>query len=362
MITLPNHLNVFFSTTGLTMSEANHVANIAKELAIGIQAQIENTSEVKETVDYSGKEIELTSSKKIDNLQELCMKEGEIYGLAAWLREGIKAKEIANKYLADLDVSKFLSNDEAKIFNEKPEQPEYPEKPKYPDYPDVPDYPVMPELFSEISIIGEFNIKERAEYYILEAKAAHLGKKIHNDGKITTMRKELHNFKAFRVQNFNWGQGTRDYPVKREQLYTIQEIDDLFFFLQKEHREVEKRLNYYKARIKNDINLKNQKLLADYNIKYSKVRREIELIDTKYNQDITAIDTKYNQAVELLNIKFNQEHKVWQAKASEMTILAEERRLHDINTLANLKIAIPNELQNVLDFVQIFSKKEKKGE
>jgi len=312
-----NHLMVFFAKNGLTSSEANHQANMTKEVCEKIARDLESTSSAKEILIYDNNvDIDLDSNHRIDNLEDICKKEGELYAISAWLREAIKAKEILLKYFNDLHWSLFLDSETESVSYFTVEQPI------------EPNYD--PIFVTEQDIIGEMSIADRAEYLRCESIAAHLGKKLHSRGLITIIRKQIQKFIPTRFHSLNNGNGVKDFPVLRKKLYEIDEFEKIFFSLQEEHRSAEQKLNWFKANIKNEVTLRNAAITA----------KEKE----KYQDEID----QYNIAIR----NWNDEKSKHDQKITILKSSAEERRLRKIKEISELKIIIPEKLQTVLEFVK----------
>lgn len=87
----------FFGDKGLTSTSANHIANLAKEAYERLEAKLNTTSFIRETITVIGSTAEttvklaqtglITSAPNI--LKEIC----EYKSLIAWLREAIIEKE-----------------------------------------------------------------------------------------------------------------------------------------------------------------------------------------------------------------------------------------------------------------------------
>ena len=311
-------ISVFFSDKGMSMSEANHTANMTKEIADNTARTLSNTAGVTETIIFGGERIALDSNKSLPNLTELCSKEGELFALSAWLREAIKAKQAALDFIAKCNDIEFLS----------PEEREIPDAPVRPSMGPIPEL----EMISEQDVINEMDCKERAEYLMVEAQAAHIGKKIHDNGQVSQMRKSLKAFKSTRFHTLQSGGGPCDYPVTREKLYPEAVIDKVFFELQSQHRSLEARLNYFKAKIKNAVTERNAEL--------SKTRADAF---AAANAVLQAQTDQYNARMILL-----------QNLTKELNLLAETRRLEKTKEIAALKIIIPFALEPTLEYVKSY--------
>jgi ribosomal protein S17 len=317
---LPKHLTVFFAGEGLSQTEANHQANMVKEIADIIKREFESTGVYTEKVVYAGEEVPLDNNQTITDLVEKAQMEGNLYALSAWLRSAVKAKEELLKIIRTAPDTFFLTEEEVypTISIPRPMQHEVP----------------LQKTWTEEDVIGEFTIAERAEYLRLEAQAAHLGKKIHTGGILDQIFTGLRNFVPFRFHGLRDGAGMKDFPVRRARLYEVEGFEAAFFQLQAEHRSVEARLNWYKARIQN--------LVAERNAQQIREGR-------------AASDKLYGE--------YLQKRQEWEAhcediRAKEQDLLQviAERRQNATSQVSAYKIVVPKELEPVLQKVQTFKR------
>ena len=282
---------VFFGEHGLTSTSANHLANIAQEKIVSNEAKLKNLNFVTTTVDIVGSPAD---SGKVINKGYDEAQLGEIRGLlaeiadmnafCAWIREAIRAKDSELEDVTDMSYEEWLK--ENNLENERP----------------VPEDDVTID-----DIKAEMNIKERNEYFHLEAIAATIGKYIHKDGIYSAARQELHNrlMKPYSTE----GTGKETLIYQHTPSIDQQKVEDLFFDLQKWHRTNEASLN----RIK-------------YNIRQKVVQRNMEK------------SQQYRSEMEEYNIQFrklNAQFKEWKIKECER--------------ISQLKIVIPQELQTIYD-------------
>lgn len=162
---------------------------------------------------------------------------------------------------------------------------------------------------------AQLTIKELAEFLSYEAEAAAYGHYIHNNGLLKLWQKELSQplFAFDRDKN----------PIVTAERTDPAEVDSLFFELQKKHRESEQKCNYYKAKLKNMVALENT---ARTN---------------KYSAELSEYKKAYNQ--------FESNSHI--AESNRTNKIIEEKK-----RISALKIIIPEQLQNTLDFVQSYSK------
>lgn len=278
----------FFSDKGITSSSANHLANIAKETAEQIKSELNNINFLKTTVSLLGsKDPQLIkdgiSNEDLETIQDKLQVVIEANAFIAWVREAIKAKDDEITAVKSMSVESY--------------------------YSDVLQLGVMdtelmyPKEIKDSDILANWNIKERNEYFSLEAEAAVIGKFIHPEGSYAKARKKLLNNNEKVVEKSD------SYVLVYESIPTVDvnKEEEVFFKLQKKHREVNAQLNKLKSRIT------NEKLALQ-------VEENNKVVE--HNSKVRDIRQKYT---DLLN----------------------EYRTKETDRIAKLKIVIPNELINI---------------
>ena len=288
-----DYTSKFLDTKGLTTAEANYTANIIKELCERISNEIKQLTLFKGTLNFQGKQTEYNKVYKVENLEEKCLEEGNLYALSAWLREAIKAKEALLKQVEN-------DNFDISLLNEV-------------------NYGKTTNLLTEDEVKYSLPINELAEYLAYEAKAAHIGKKVHPNGIFEQWFNMIKNTPKVQINEIN-----KDYIVEFDQVVDEKDLYQTYFTLQKEYREAEQKVNYYKAKVKNLLNERNQEI----------------------NQKNRALQDKLSQDLEIQNSK----NLALQAEINNL-------RGQKLKEVSELKIIIPNELQKTLDYVQTYSKK-----
>ena len=272
--------------TGLTSSEASHVANFIKEQVKNIDVTTSNFKVITQEGRRDGTYLRLDSNEEIKNWDDLLLEKGKLFALSAWLKESIKYKEDQIKKIrsSSLDTSTL------------------PKK-------DVPKPPTKLDTSFEDFFL-ELSIKEKAEYLLNESKASHIGKFIHNfDG----VRNVLDNFKPTEFVNIS---STEVMTVRNTMLYDREELLGRIEKLQNIHRECEKVINYYKAKYKEwaaELDTQFQKNWKNYAEEVHMIERENSMILVKARADF------------------------------------EIERTRKLEVLKNLKITIPIEFQPILD-------------
>jgi hypothetical protein len=285
--------NVFFSENGLTSTSANHVANLAKEYVQNIEKDLSNTSFINTSVSIidSNNDVTISIGKDATFLELIENKLNKISAaksLIAWLREALKAKEKLQQELNQLSLYDWIKTEK----NET-----------------VPVYPERDDYMTEDDYYASLNIKDRNRYYMLETQAAVYGKYIHPSGAFSKAREELSDKlnKPHEVKEDGRDTIIYNYNPSVEQ----SKVEDLFFKLQKDYRQVQAQLN----------GMKHECELALSENRIS--------IDNAYKEELE----KYNQTIN----KYNVEYNLWTKKKSQ--------------EYASLKIAIPDNLKSIYNEV-----------
>lgn len=277
------------SNKGLTSSEANHITNITKELVkdlSSITMPLHTSLVVKGNVDYPLDE-NTRNEKWVENIKRV----GELFSLSAWLKSGIKIKE---NLLDEVSNSRYYDVDKT-VYEENV---------------------IAPKVDFE-TYLDTLSVKDRNEYLSNEASAAHVGKFIHN---FDSMRDAIDKFRPTSFETIN----NEVVTIKSSRLYTKDELINGFFDLQKQHRESEKVVNYYKAKHKEWV-----KVVSD---EATNLQKEV-------------------------NFRNSQFQKIYADKHEQERLAFESAKREKMAEISNQKIVIPNELQDTLDFVNQYAKK-----
>ncbi|MBA2735300.1 MAG: hypothetical protein H0U50_00790 [Pyrinomonadaceae bacterium] len=313
MLTLPDKIHrqighnlIFFGDDGLSMSEANAVAGKAGDIADTVGRLLNQTGSYVKTTELDGKIVTLVHPKKIENLVEVAKKDGELYGLKAYLMEAIKAKNSIVDYLKTAEQEIFAEENE-KIHAYDQTEDLYPER----------------KTVNENTVLQKWSLEERAEYYLLEAQVAHLGKKVHPNGILDRLAQESFEGVRYEREELNSGQGgTKTHIAEVSSLYTPDEAQSAFYNLHDARRELEKRLNWYKARLQNELNAQQIEAEAEF-------------------------QSKLNDYAELQKKKREADEQLRSALQS--------RRLNFVREASDLKILVPDALRGIYDFVVNFN-------
>lgn len=254
---------VFFKKEGeegvaLTSTSANHIANLAKEYIQSVETRLNNicffNAEIALIGSVGGANTIQTgeTSEVLNNLQSLLEGVAQAKSLIAWLREGIKAKESLMKGLQATSLEDWREENGLTS----------------------PEAPNHGHVLTEIEYYASLPIKERNRYYQLETEAAVLGKYIHPDGHLSDARKELKD-KLQHPHKVD-GKGRDALIYTYTPTVSVAEVDNVFFELQKKHREIQAQLNAMKYSCEQAINDSTNKVNTEYMIALQKYQAKLK--------------------------------------------------------------------------------------
>lgn len=296
--------NVYFNEKGITSTEGNHLCNIAKELQ---QAAINRLNSVKffeTTISVIGsneKQLMSKGNESLDFIEEDLQLVASLNAFCAWVHEAIKEKERQQDNIRKL------------IFDEWAEQLSV-------ELPTSPKHPSKPLVVSEQSVLDSWDINKRNKYLELEAFASTIGKYIHPNGEYSCAREKAHNAINKPISKEGSGRDTVLYHTTPS--INIEDVDNLYMFLQSKHREYEKQLNMMKAEIKESVT----KLTVENNQHYENLLEIYRKEYSDYNSKLLELRSQYN---------------TWITKTLE--------------NISKYKIAIPNNLKETFNLLKKIS-------
>lgn len=264
----------FFGDKGLTATSANHIANLAKEAYEKLEAKLESTSFIKETIQVIGSTAETTvkysQAGLISQAEKILIDIYNYKSLIAWLREAIKEKENFFK------VNKAWQSNEYLLH--------------------LNNRPVRENYITEQDVINSWTVKEQEDYLSLETQCAVIGKYIHPNGPLSKAKTELSKRINKPVTTECSGRDTiiRKYYAE----CTEEEVDNLFFKLQKYHREFQARLNGIKHKIEIAIREDMQRKDEAYKLALEEYHSKLDELSI---QDKLTRDAKHKE-IESLKI------------------------------------------------------------
>lgn len=281
----------------LTSTSANHVANMAKEYLQTLKKELNDISLVDTTVELIGS-VNPTilnngvSKEFLENIPNKLQQIIQAQSLIAWLREAIKEKEEM------LEKIKHLSSkDWCNKFSKQ-----YPEPPTKMSY--LTDY----EYYISLSV------KEKNKYYHLETTCAVIGKLIHPEGSLSEAREKLK--ERINSPHDLRGSGRDALVYTYTPTVSVEDIDNIFFTLQDQHRTAQAELNAIKHKCEVAI---SQSIIECEN-KYTKEMQE-------YNTAMSEIISSYN---------------LWKEEETQK--------------VSKLKIIIPNDLIGIYNTIKQLGK------
>lgn len=220
--------NTLLGKDGLTVTSANHLANIAKEMYEAIEQKLESlklySRDYMLAVNSNSFRVENESGKDELETLEASLKEiGELKSLIAYLREAIKAK-------MELDTDAAFDEHVERLIKEGREDLARPKEKK------------------EVRLCDEFaklTAEQKARYYALEAKCSTIGAFIHPDGVFATARQKF--FEHLKDPITVAGRGQDAELSAYTTSFTVEEVDGAFFALQREYRTLQAEFNKMKA-------------------------------------------------------------------------------------------------------------------
>ena len=236
--------NDMLGKDGLTVTSANHLANIAKEMYESLEAKLESlkfySRDYMLAVNGNTYRVENESEKaELETLAETLREIGLLKSLIAYLREAIKAKTELNTGASFLEHMRELIKEGREDL-------------------------IIPTGRDEVKFEDEFaklTAEQKARYYALEAKCAAIGGYIHPEGGFSKARKAFfeHTKNPVKVE----GKGQEAEISTYSSGFTAEEVDGVFFCLQKEYRSMQAEFNRLKAEIDEKVADANRDRLSD---------------------------------------------------------------------------------------------------
>ncbi|MDE6581517.1 MAG: hypothetical protein K2K47_03200 [Duncaniella sp.] len=227
---------IFFDADGkgLTSTSANHIANLAKEMISEIETSLKEITLYSTTVTLISGEKPNVLNKGADNAEvekipELLKRVAQAKSLIAWLREAIKAKERLLSKVRQLNFEDYAG--ECGL--------------------DLEKEPHLGYYLTEDDYYASKSIDERCRYYTLEALASTLGKAIHPGGELAEARQQLQakGKKPHEVE----GKGRDTLIFTYQPTVDSQVVEDVYFSLQAQYRDVQSQLNAMKHECKKAV-------------------------------------------------------------------------------------------------------------
>ena len=222
--------NNMLGKDGLTVTSANHVANIAKEMYEAAESRLKTlklySRDYMLAVNGKTYRVENESDKaELQTLSDVLKEIGELKSLIAFLREGIKAKEAMDRDDAfELYIDGLVKEGRTDLVK-----------------PTVRKDTSFEEAFKELTP------EQKARYYSLEAKCATIGTFIHPDGVFAIARDTFFEHRQNPIKVVGSGQEAEVNTYTSD--FSAEDVDSVFFALQREYRSLQAELNKLKAEV-----------------------------------------------------------------------------------------------------------------
>ena len=267
----------YLGKDGLTVTSANHLANIAKEMYEAVESGLKSLKLYSRDflLAVNGNTYRVENESEKSEFAEISagLKEiGELKSLIAYLREAIKAKEKLSKGF-NKHLKELVENGRT----------------------DLKD-PMRNDTYTFEDEFAKLTAEQQAKYFALEAKCATFGSYIHPEGAFALARNAFFN----RIKNpiVVSGKGQEAEISTFSSQFTAEEVDSEFFALQKEYRSLQAEFNKFKADIDERVNEANKLATEQY-------MDALKLAIAARNAE----EKKYDEAVKTLKIIIPQNLK-----------------------------------------------------
>lgn len=264
----------FTNEEGMTSTSAQHVSAMANVMVQDIKQHIMGLRLYEKSIRVIG-DAEVTVEMANNTLPEIAESVKRICkanALIAWLREAVKEREQAQKYVSDMSLDDWMK----KQGIEKPAVPQPPQMPRinFQDYNTILD--------------TGLTVKEYNRFVELNSALAVYGEMIHEKGLLTRQKSELARIMQNPTEVKESGRDTIITTYKVSPHMT--DIDNLYTELQSEYRKLQAE--------KNGIEAKFSNLAMDYQTckmdewKAAKAQYDRDL--QKVNSELVGIQTQMN--------------------------------------------------------------------
>lgn len=325
-----NILSYFTEKDGQSMSDANNFKGKCVQIAEQVRSFYESMGVFNEKIHISdNKVLDKKSVKKysVEFLTKIEGKDAQFNALNAWYAQAILAKETLIQSLKDSNNKVFLNEKETFMDNYYSSVETFNE-----------ETPKSPNTVTELDVLKDWTANEKALYLLSEQYCSTIGKLIHKSNKKTCILHDIYNTPLTSDLVFETEGTVRDkqtYPIERIPVYTDQELNDFkkyYIDLHDRHRNEERTVNWYKAKIKNQITEKESELVKEY-------QEKLDIYNEKYNE--------YRKKEQDYLQKSNEHNK-------KLINLCRKRQLDLIKDASKLNIFIPEALRSVYEEVKDF--------
>mgnify|MGYP002509599110 FL=1 len=298
--------DIYFTTEeGMTSTSAQHVSAMANVMVQDIKQHImglrlyEKSSRVIGDAEVTVETVNNTLPEIAESVKRIC----KANALIAWLREAVKEREQAQKYVSDMSLDDWMK----KQGIEKPASPEPPQMPRinFQDYKTILD--------------TGLSVKEYNRFVELNSALAVYGEMIHDKGLLTRQKNELARIMQNPTEVKESGRDTIITTYKVDVNIGV-DLDKLYTELQSEYRKLQAEKNGIEAKFSNMAMAYQTRKMEEWKAAKSQYDRDL----TRVNSELVGIQTRMQE---------------WK-----------KQRLEE---LAALKIIIPNDLKALYKSLQV---------
>lgn len=292
---------------GLSMTDATFFSNKANQIASDLERQLNSYNPIEKIAFIDGKKYITENCKLFDVDVDLIQHLVKLRGLQAYLMEALKEKD---RLLKEHEATEFVYDVPAPV------------QPNKQDY-FIKNQPQVDEDWAFRNILSE---KERIEYVINEAAAASIGKLIHKDGVLQKARRKVETQPLLEFIDVKMSEKT---PVSVTIHHNSSDITLIINELANKHRVYEKVVNKFKAIMRNAVSARNAEIQKELSIEASKQHTLFSEANELYLAELA----KYNMSREAAFAEWMEQFNIKKQQ------------------LSSLKIVVPAELQEVIDWL-----------
>lgn len=264
----------FTNEEGMTSTSAQHVSAMANVMVQDIKQHIMGLRLYEKSIRVIG-DAEVTVETVNNTLPEIAESVKRICkanALIAWLREAVKEREQAQKYVSDMSLDDWMK----KQGIEKPAVPQPPQMPRinFQDYNTILD--------------TGLTVKEYNRFVELNSALAVYGEMIHEKGLLTRQKSELARIMQNPTEVKESGRDTIITTYKVSPHMT--DIDNLYTELQSEYRKLQAEKNGIEAKFSNLAMDYQTRKMDEWKAAKAQYDRDLQ----KVNSELVGIQTQMN--------------------------------------------------------------------
>ena len=268
--------DIYFTTEeGMTSTSAQHVSAMANVMVQDIKQHImglrlyEKSIRVIGDAEVTVETVNNTLPEIAESVKRLC----KANALIAWLREAVKEREQAQKYVSDMSLDDWMK----KQGIEKPAVPQPPQMPRinFQDYDTILD--------------TGLTVKEYNRFVELNSALAVYGEMIHEKGLLTRQKSELARIMQNPTEVKESGRDTIITTYKVDVNIGV-DLDKLYTELQSEYRKLQAEKNGIEAKFSNLAMDYQTRKMDEWKAAKAQYDRDLQ----KVNSELVGIQTQMN--------------------------------------------------------------------